>query len=275
MLAAPTPGRLSFWPTANRCAIMVNSKENNREATMKRTTLLRVGVVLVVLIGLALALLRWAVSDIDDWKGLALNLVTELVGAALTYTLFELVIGRMEKREAEREAEEKELGAKKADLIAQMGSSVKDVAIAAAEELRRHGWHRDGSLQGAFLPGANLPGASLFNADLQRANLAAANLQGANLGGANLQWAFLVYANLQGANLRRTDLQEAHLADANLQRARLLAANLHGVYLDRADLQGATLSEDTVLPDGTKWTPDTDMARFTDPTHPDFWRPDA
>ena len=154
---------------------------------MKRTALLRVGVVLLVLIGLALALLQWAVSGIDDWKGLALNLGTEMIGAAVTYALFELVIERMERREAEKE----ELEAKKADLIAQMGSGVKDVAVAAAEELRRHGWLYDGSLQGADLLGANLQGA-------------------------------------------------------------------------RFDY--------TTLPDGTKWIPDTDMTRFTDPDHPDFWR---
>jgi hypothetical protein len=29
-----------------------------------------------------------------------------------------------------------------------------------------------------------------------------------------------------------------------------------------------------VLPDGTRWTPDTDMERFTDPQHPAFWRSD-
>jgi DNA-binding NtrC family response regulator len=28
------------------------------------------------------------------------------------------------------------------------------------------------------------------------------------------------------------------------------------------------------LPDGTNWTPDTGMARFTDPEHPEFWRSD-
>lgn len=29
--------------------------------------------------------------------------------------------------------------------------------------------------------------------------------------------------------------------------------------------------EATILPDGTKWTPRTDMRRFTDPNHPKFW----
>ena len=40
-----------------------------------------------------------------------------------------------------------------------------------------------------------------------------------------------------------------------------------------ARVLGANL-EYTALPDGTSWTPDTDMARFTDPEHLDFRRYD-
>jgi uncharacterized protein YjbI with pentapeptide repeats len=77
--------------------------------------------------------------------------------------------------------------AKKAELIAQMGSSVKDVAVAAAEELRRYGWLRDGSLQGADLARADLQGAFLVLTNLGGADLIAANLGGANLILANLE----------------------------------------------------------------------------------------
>ena len=65
------------------------------------------------------------------------------------------------------------------------------------------------------------------------------------------------------------NLQEADLRGANLQEANLWGANLQG-----ADLGGATFDENTMLPDGTKWTPGTDMGRFTDREHPDFWRSD-
>jgi hypothetical protein len=37
-------------------------------------------------------------------------------------------------------------------------------------------------------------------------------------------------------------------------------------------LDGAAFSEETTLPDGTRWTPEADLARFTDPAHPHFWR---
>jgi uncharacterized protein YjbI with pentapeptide repeats len=57
-------------------------------------------------------------------------------------------------------------------------------------------------------------------------------------------------------------------------RANLGEVNLGGANLQGAILKRANLDEFTILPDGTKWTPDTDMARFTDPDHPDFWRPE-
>jgi len=235
---------------------------------MKSTARLRIGVLLIlIVVGLVSSLgTAWRTGD---WEGLFLNLGTEMLGAVATYVLLELFIGGRERREA-----------RKAALIAQLGSSVKDVAVAAAEELRRHGWLWDGSLQGANLleadlqganlTGANLQGADLFSAKLQRATLLRANLQGANLFQANLQEARLIGVNLQGAFLDGTNLQGANLFQADLQGASLEFANLR-----EANLQWANLNENTTLPDGTKWTPDTNMARFTDPDHPDFWRPDA
>jgi hypothetical protein len=183
---------------------------------------------------------------------LALNFATEMVGAAVTYLLLRLFIGRRERREAE-----------KADLIAQMGSIERSLAIGAVEELRRHGWLTDGSLRGADLSSANLQGADLSSPNLQGADLRLANLQGADLKG----------ANLQGADLRLAKLQDAILADADLRGADLRWAKLQGASLYRANLQGAAFDEHTILPDGIAWTPDTDMARFTNPDHPDFWDP--
>ena len=156
----------------------------------------------------------------------------------------------------------------------------------------------DADLQGAELIGANLQGATLWNADLQGAFLKSAKLQGATLEVANLEGAFLTYADLEGANLKYANLEgatlwgadlqgadlrganlQAYLRDASLQGADLRGANLQGAYLWGADLQGADLEgaefdENTTPPDGetAKWTPETDMSRFTDPQHPDFWR---
>lgn len=211
---------------------------------MENTARLRV-VVLLVLIGGALALSLWAVWPwpTGDWKGLALNFGTEMAGAVVTYALLELFIGRRERREA-----------RKADLIAQLGSRVKDVAVAAAEELERHGWLWDGLLQGAHLLQADLQeaslwGANLAGANLQGANLEAAELQKAFLWGVNLQGADLAGANLQGANLIKAKLQGASLWSANLQGTWLADANLQGADLADTKLQGANFDENTTLPD--------------------------
>lgn len=71
-----------------------------------------------------------------------------------------------------------------------------------------------------------------------------------------LKGANLSFAKLQGANLNFTDLQGVDLSFANLQGAK----------------DYPTFDEETTLPDETKWTPGTDMTRFTDPEHPNFWR---
>lgn len=145
------------------------------------------------------------------------------------------------------------------------------------------------NLQRATLEYANLQRVNLVNADLQGAFLRGVNMQGADLAGAdlrksflwntNLQQAYLGDASLQGTNLSGANLQGVNLWNANLQGANLAMASLQGAYLYDADLRGANLEdaifdETTRLPDDTAWTPDTDMARFTDPNHPDFWRSD-
>jgi len=170
------------------------------------------------------------------------------------------------------------------------------------------------NLSGANLVGANLSGANLVDANLSGANLGSANLSGANLGSANLSGANLGSANLSGASLWGANLSGARLGGANLERADLRSANLEGANLGSANLSGATLEvanlsgatlevanlsraiinkttkldETTTLPDAKivdhdengnrifdkHWTPDTDMSRYANPNHPDFWQPD-
>jgi uncharacterized protein YjbI with pentapeptide repeats len=70
--------------------------------------------------------------------------------------------------------------------------------------------------------------------------------------------------------LRGTVLDEADLRGANLQGANLCGACLelqfNGAPFSEAKLDGAT-----ILPDGSKWLPDTDLRRFTDADHEEFW----
>lgn len=96
-------------------------------------------------------------------------------------------------------------------------------------------------------------------------------------------WLKGVEGIVRGADLREANLQGARLGDAKLASADLALANIAPSFavarLGDANLAGAKFDENTILPNSTfseynKWTPDTDMTRFTDPNHPDFWRSD-
>jgi len=157
-----------------------------------------------------------------SWGAALLNLGTEVVGAVATYFLLEWQIQRRVIKE---------------ELIARLGSHVRDVAVAAAEQLREKGWHSDGSLQDAVLIGANLRGAILPTADLQRAMLTDASLVDAVISGSDLY-----LASLLGADLQRT-----LLGGARLECADLTGANLREADLCRANLQGALLRESSII----------------------------
>ena len=201
-------------------------------------------VVLAVLlvVGLALLVIDTIYVVHYYWLAALLSLGPELVGAVITYGLFELFIRRREQTEAE-----------KARLIAELGNSVNDVAKAAADKLRQRGWLEDGSLHEVDLSRADLSWANLSWTDLREADLSAATLRGTNLRGANLP----EIGNIQRAVRRRLSQW------VGSTRASLLSPWM-----------SLKFDEDTTLPDGTEWMPDTDMARFTDPEHPDLWRSD-
>jgi uncharacterized protein YjbI with pentapeptide repeats len=145
-----------------------------------------------------------------------------------------LVIDRLNERRAEREL--------KAQLIREMRGSDKGFALRAIEELRAHGWMRDGSMRGANLIEANLQDAELHYAELQKSRLNNANLQGTVLQGANLQEAGIRAANLYGADLTRANLQRVNFTGANLENAYLYGANCSNVLFMSASLKGAHLA---------------------------------
>lgn len=136
----------------------------------------------------------------------------------------------------------------------------------------------EADLSGARLPQTNLSDAilhraNLTHAQLQRANLSNANLWGANLSNANLSQANLFHASLSGANLSNTKLLDANLLSVDLQRTNLSDTDLQGANLSDTKLDEAIFTEGTLLPNGTHWTPDTDMSCFTNPQHSNFWQP--
>ncbi|MEQ8675213.1 MAG: pentapeptide repeat-containing protein [Aggregatilineales bacterium] len=69
------------------------------------------------------------------------------------------------------------------------------------------------------------------------------------------------------------DLSFCRLQGANLEKANLEGTNLYFANMMGANLKNARLNEKTRLPDGAYWSAKTDLLRFTNPTHPDFWYP--
>lgn len=199
------------------------------------------GVSLVTSVISAVISLAHGTTDLSDWfGGLLQNFSSEMLGAFLTFVLLEQLV---------RSRQEKER------LIRQMHSKDNGLALQAVGELGAHGWLTDGSLAGAMLVTANLTNVHMWDADLRNTDL-----HGASLHHANLQ-----RCNLTGANLWQADLTGVRLEDVNLEGADLYHANMIG-----ARLVNVEFDEHTRLPDGSKWTPQTDMTRYTDPQHPQF-----
>jgi uncharacterized protein YjbI with pentapeptide repeats len=140
------------------------------------------------------------------------------------------------------------------------------------------------NLEEGILHVVNLDGAKLHQANLQKARLETSSLKGAILYGANLQGAMLSTVNLQRGKLQNANLNKAIIVGADLRKANLACADLRGADLRLARLEGAIIiehdeelrtlfDEDTLLPNETHWTPDTDMACFTNPKHPNYYKP--
>lgn len=231
--------------------------------------------ILMVMVIMALLSSLVGLALTRDFTGWLLNFSTELLGAVLTFVLIDQIIGGEEK---------------KSSLIARLRSRSNDETENTINELRRHGWLTDGSLQEATLQSANLKRVNLHMADLRKADFLQAQLMEAVLNYAKLQGARLVeaqmhqcelqWAKLQGANLNGADLEEANMYCADLQYANLTGANLSSANLREANLLGAVIANTTifnsrtVLPDGTNWQLAMTLEKFIDSRHPDFWESD-
>ncbi|MCY3946895.1 MAG: pentapeptide repeat-containing protein [Anaerolineaceae bacterium] len=111
---------------------------------------------------------------------------------------------------------------------------------------------------------SDLIGTSLIDAKLREANFA-----NAKCWGVRFQNADLANANFRGANLDGAKLENAILAGADLEGASLKMAELAGACLHTANLKHTVFDENTTLPNGEKWTTETDMTRFTNPESSD------
>lgn len=222
--------------------------------------------------------------------GYGTNLYTEAMGVLVTI----LVLDRINQWR-DRQATKKRL-------VREAGSRSNELAIAAIEWLRAEDWltGQNGLLKGSHLWRANLDSVGLDYANLENAYLRYASLVNADLRNINLRNADMRQVDLTGAQLGDADLENSNLHNSSFKDAVLLRANLKNTrltYVDfsganlkeadlaGSDLAGAIFNEQTVLPDAKRtgrdangnliftsyWTPDTDMSRFTNPEHPDFW----
>jgi hypothetical protein len=127
------------------------------------------------------------------------------------------------------------------DLIRKLRATDNRRVVQAVDELRRHGWLADGSLQGVPLCHAHLEWANLRGADLRRVDFHQACLAAADLSG----------ADLAAAKLTRVDLRDAVLKGANLSGADLFKSDLTGVrFLADEQLAQARRLWGAIMPDG-------------------------
>ncbi|MGF1459772.1 MAG: pentapeptide repeat-containing protein [Leptolyngbyaceae cyanobacterium] len=186
------------------------------------------------------------------WGNWLQDVGTEMLGAAVTILLVELVIYQ-KRNEASRISQTR--SRRREHLTEQLkrarSLSLKQKIIdrIAEQGLLTGAWLYDIDLRQLELDNYNLAEADLYESDLSVASLAKADLTNATLRRANLSQTNLVSAKLEGADLVEADLAGADLYKANLKDA---------------DLSAARFSTKTRLPDGTYWSPEMQLDIFVD-----------
>jgi hypothetical protein len=216
-------------------------------------------------------------------KDLYSNASTEFISIGITVIVIDRFMQlrddkqREDEKSRDLERQEQEL---KRQLVFSAGSIIRSVAVDAVHQMQKRKWlnGENGILKGKDLAKAKLKGADLIGANLEHTSFLMTDLRNADMAYAKLYNADLSFSKLQKtrfdfANLENTDLDNSNLQEALLRDTILKGAKLHNVNLLGAHLKGAILNEETILPDGTYWIPETDMSRFTDPNHPEFWEP--
>lgn len=205
---------------------------------------------LLILSGWVIGVLSFPTLDAvsADISGFISDLVPEAVGILFTV----LIIDRLD---AQRELEQLQNR-----LVREATGQSNEMAKSALDWMQHEGWlaGEESLLAGQEATRANMDGVNLVEANLERTDFYKSTLRNVN--------AFATKAH--NTNFGFTDLTNADFVIADLTGANLDSAILDGVIFYHPN-QGAA-----ILPDGTPWTEDTDMRRFTDHTHPNFWRSD-
>ncbi len=204
---------------------------------------------LLIIAGWILGLLTIPlIANMTQVWGFIMDLVPEAVG--ILFTVFIL----------DRLNEQRELEQLQNRLVREASGQANEASKLACDWMQFEGW----------LTGD----ASLLAGD----KIWRANMVGVDLSSANLVKTDFYRSDLTGANLYRIDALNANFAYANMSGCDLVAANLKGANLEGANIEGIIWDHHNqspaILPDGQPWTAETDMKRFTDYRHPDFWRSD-
>lgn len=225
------------------------------------------------------------------------NLYTEFLGVVLSVIVTVFIVDnlkrRLDEKQREQEREHEREQALKERLQIEIRSPQMGTVLDAFHEMLDRGflYGENSILRGQFLAQIKPIKVSLRNTRLDGVNLDHSDFSKSDLYGVNLDNARLKSANLSNANLWRSSLKNADLENADLSEADLICANLEGANLLNASFKFPHLYvhwlneqdemradpdsyRQLILPDGTQATPDTDLSRFTDPEHPDFWRSD-
>lgn len=180
-------------------------------------------------------------SSLRWWGNWLQDVGTEMLGAAVTILLVELVIYQKRDEASRLDKERMRRRDHFSDQLKRTRSSTKRQRILdrmRQQNLLEQAWLYEVDLQNADLHKGDFTGADLFEA-----NLAKTNLAGANFTDAILRRTCLEDSNLQNAIFVGTDLTDVNLKGADLYQA----------TLEDVDLSQALFSEKTRLPDGTYW----------------------
>ena len=228
-------GRLAYRWSVTGDKWMTKQERRKLKIVLEQHWLwLTIGLTVGFLIGMSLA--KQVHLD-EGFVAFADGLWPEVLGISVTVAFIDRLYRRRDESRREQELRER--------LLREARSNLNQVALNAINEVREYGWLTGdaGLMKGAFL---------------ERANLENAGLKQANLEGADFTSSSFITA----------DLRQARLVNAKLEYTNFTGANLKG-----ANLLGVEYDDDTILPDGSKWNTTVDMARFTDMSRPDFWKP--
>ncbi|MEO1297364.1 MAG: pentapeptide repeat-containing protein [Cyanobacteria bacterium J06636_16] len=189
-------------------------------------------------------------SPLQWWVDWLQDVGTEMLGAAVTILLVELVI--YQKRDEASRLDQERMRRRNHFAMQLKQARPTDRRQKILDRMKQQNL---------------LAGAWLYEVDLRTADLQDCNLTETDFFEANLAAALLKKANLADANLRRANLQDADLTAADLSGADFFEANLRGADLSEAVLQDANLSsarfsKETRMPNGELWQPSIDLSEF-------------